>query len=466
MNDLNENKPASFDPSPNTEFLREKIKAKPINKKKLLRRTFFTVLTAAIFGAVACLTFFVLEPFISERINKTNDDVETTAQTISFSDMGEDDNEEILPEDMYANDTEMIEEALQGNVSEVNQNIQDIENMIQSMEFGVADYQKLYAQLRVVSESVSYSMVNIVAVTAEKDLLNNAYEQSEQTSGVIVADNGPAFLILAKDKGLTTADELQAIFWDGTSSVCNLIGKDDKSGLIILSVNRNTLSGSTLNNAKPAILGTSKTINLKGTPVMALGTLAGISDSVSYGMITSSAQEIPVVDANYKYLYTDIQGLSNASGVIANLRGGVIGFIDNSYDSNAEGIFVKAIGISELKPLIEKISNSEDKAYLGIQGTDITDAMEDRFDLPEGIYINQVEMDSPAMIAGLQNGDILVSIDGVKYESYQGVINWLYDAEPATEVQLSVMRQSVDTYVPITINVTLGTTQYLDKEEQ
>lgn len=461
MSDLNENKPASFDPSPNTEFLREKIKAKPINKKKLLRRTLFTVLTAAIFGAVACLTFLVLEPVISERVNSGGEEVDNPVETISFTDMGEDDTDEILPEDMYATDTEMIEEVLNGNVSEVNQNIQEIENMISMMEFGVEDYRKLYSKLRVLSDTVSYSLVNIIGIK-ESDFAEKAYDYQAYVSGVIVADNGPQLLVLVKDVGLSDADEIKAVFWDDSVAKCSVLGKDEATDLMILSISRNILSAKTLNYAKPVTLGTSRSNAIKGSPVIALGAPAGISKSIMYGTITSPAQDLHITDADYKYLYTDIAGSDNASGILVNLRGNVVGFIDNSF---GEDTSVKAIGITELKPLIEKMSNLENKAYLGIQAIDITEEMKTVFGLPEGIYIEQVEMDSPAMEAGIQNGDIIVGIPGVGINNARDLIMWLEDAKPDSSVKLELLRQSVDNYVDIDITVTLGTVTYADKQE-
>ena len=59
---------AQYTPSAQAEFMREKIKQKPVNKKKLLRRTVITAVMAVVFGFVACFTFLVLEPVISNRL--------------------------------------------------------------------------------------------------------------------------------------------------------------------------------------------------------------------------------------------------------------------------------------------------------------------------------------------------------------------------------------------------------------
>ena len=48
-----------------SDFMIEKIKERPVNKKKLLRKTITTVAMAVIFGLIACVTFLTLEPVIS-----------------------------------------------------------------------------------------------------------------------------------------------------------------------------------------------------------------------------------------------------------------------------------------------------------------------------------------------------------------------------------------------------------------
>ncbi len=461
-------KAASFDPSPNTEFVREKIKQKPINRRKLLRRTLFTVLAAAIFGVVACLTFLLLEPFISARLSKPEAPEQTAppVAVVSLTESGEDIPDEMLPEDMYATDTEMISEALQGNVSEVNKNIRDIEAMIAGIEFGLDDYQKLYRDLRSLAENVSNSLVTVSGVTEETDLLNNPYENSAQVSGIIVADNGPSLLILVKDSNLTLSDDIQVEFADGNSSGCKIMGRDEATGLLVLGVDKASLSDSTIAVAVPASLGTSRSTTLKGTPVIALGSPIGIADSFAYGMVTSGTQQLYMTDSDYTLITTDILGSESSSGVLVSLRGNVIGLIDNSYESEAADNVVSAVGITELKPLIEKLSNCVDKAYLGVQAMDISPSMRSAYKLPDGIYLRYVELDSPAMNAGMQNGDVLVGVDGEELTSYHDFILWLFGTEPGTTVNMTIKRPSPDSYVDINCEVELGGVSYVMEEQE
>lgn len=77
------------------DFVIEKIKVKPVNKKKLMRRMVITVALAVIFGLVACVTFLLLEPVISNWLYPPE---KPEVQTVSFPE----DREEMSPEDMLA----------------------------------------------------------------------------------------------------------------------------------------------------------------------------------------------------------------------------------------------------------------------------------------------------------------------------------------------------------------------------
>lgn len=459
----NNNEQASFDPAPDTAFIREQIKQKPINKKKLLRRTLTTALTAVIFGGVACVTLLVLEPFLSKRINPIPETVEQEIATVSFPETS--DEEEMLPEDMYANDTEMIEKVLQQNIPDVSQDIQDIEDKISNIEFGLTEYQELYSQLRALSEVVSRSMVVVTGIHSEKDFLDNTYEDNNQVSGIIIADNGISLLVLAKDNNLTAAESILISFWDGTERECSLVGKDEDTQFLVLSVSKSVLPTSTLEYATPITLGSSKSAYFKGTPIIAMGSVSGVTGSVAYGMVTTSARSIYMTDAEYSAISTDIVGTSNASGILINLRGNLVGMIDNSVGNTEDDVLLSAYGITDLKPLIERLSNSDTMAYLGVTGKDISEKMREAYELPDGVFLQSVKMDSPAMAAGLKSGDILVSVNGVHFSNFHELVNWLKTATPGDTVYCEIARQSVDTYTQMDVEVVLGELKYKNEEE-
>ena len=81
------------------ELIRERIKTRPINRKKLIRRTVITAAMAVIFGVLACITFLVLEPVFSNMLTPEEEPVASEVKIPI-------DEEEILPEDMILEDEE------------------------------------------------------------------------------------------------------------------------------------------------------------------------------------------------------------------------------------------------------------------------------------------------------------------------------------------------------------------------
>ena len=80
------------------EFVKEKIKERPINKRKLLRRTIITAVMALVFGLIACITFFALEPIISNWLYP-----EKEPEIVTFPE----EQEETMPGDMAQTDHDL-----------------------------------------------------------------------------------------------------------------------------------------------------------------------------------------------------------------------------------------------------------------------------------------------------------------------------------------------------------------------
>ena len=102
-------------------------------------------------------------------------------------------------------------------------------------------------------------------------------------------------------------------------------------------------------------------------------------------------------------------GSKNGSGALINLNGEVIGLVTQGYSSEGDQNTLTAISISELKPVIEMLSNNKDIPYIGLEITTVTNTIAKENDIPKGVYIKEVKMDSPAMAAGLQSltpGDV------------------------------------------------------------
>ena len=94
--------------------------------------------------------------------------------------------------------------------------------------------------------------------------------------------------------------------------------------------------------------------------------------SLCYGNITSAGNAIRLPDSSYKFMTTDIYGSAGASGILINLRGQVVGIIDMSNNPADLKNLVSAVVISDLKRVVQSLSNDKDIAYFGVYGADLT----------------------------------------------------------------------------------------------
>lgn len=431
---------AEYTPSVQPDFLREKIKQKPVNKRKLLRRTLITVVMAVVFGLVACFTFLILEPVISNRLYP-----EEEAQEVQFPE--ETVTEEMKPEDMLVQD-EVAEEPVQAELED-----EQIEELLSQVQFKLEDYQTLYSELAQLATTASRSVVTVTGVTSDVDWFNNIYENVASSSGVIVANNGKSILVLVSASTLHGADSIVVTFCDQAQVKADIVQRDQTTGLAILSIPLVSIGEETMDVIDIATLGSSNSNNLLGTPVIALGSPMGISGSVCYGIITSTGTVIDQPDSAYKLITTDIYGSHNATGVLVNLKGMVIGIIDNENTSNDMGNLLRAYGISELKKTIEKMSNDQERAYMGVHGADVPQEAILESDIPAGAYIKEIEIDSPAMAAGIQSGDVVTQVNGLPITTYAELLNMLYNAAPDDLMTITLVRQGRE----MSVDVILGT---------
>ncbi|HJC89171.1 MAG TPA: S1C family serine protease, partial [Candidatus Eisenbergiella intestinigallinarum] len=322
-------------------FIKEKVKERPINKRKLLKRTMITASMAVIFGLIACFTFLVLEPVFSNWLYPEEEPEPVQLQE-------ESENEEMLPEDMVL-ETESEEETTPPVQTTV----------VERVELDVSDYQTLYSNLYKMVQEVSKSLVTVIGITSDTDWLNNSYENEGQNAGLIVADNGRELLILTEKEIVDQSEELNVVFCDNTQVRAELKQANSTVGLAVISVDLTDISDTTRETISPARLASSSNSGLLATPVAALGRPLGTANSVVYGMITSADGTLNLADGNYQLLTTDMYGSTYGSGIITNLSGQVLGIICQENSAEDTPNLITAYGISGLKNLIEKLSNGQ-----------------------------------------------------------------------------------------------------------
>ena len=119
---------------------------------------------------------------------------------------------------------------------------------------------------------------------------------------------------------------------------------------------------------------------------------------------------------------------------------------------------VTGYGISDLKSIIECLSNGQAVPYIGIRGLDITDDIEAQ-GIPKGVYVREVEPDSPAMAAGIQSGDVITSIGDTSVTTLSAYHSALLEEKSGNKIKLKGQRQGAGGYVDIEFNVTIGSNE-------
>ena len=71
---------------------------------------------------------------------------------------------------------------------------------------------------------------------------------------------------------------------------------------------------------------------------------------------------------------------------------------------------VTGLAISQIKELIETLSNNQSIVYMGVTGETITPQISEKKGIPKGVFVESVEVDSPAMQAGIQNADVITEV--------------------------------------------------------
>ena len=424
------------------DFIKETIKKKPINKKRLFRRMSITITMAIIFGLVACFTFYYLQPII---INWIQPEKETT--NVELPDI----EDEVTLEEMVESDEEFIEkediEQLEEKTDETLEKLEQIS--------GISTYQAAYIELKEVVKEIQKSLVSVENIVSGMDWFNTPYVQTQKSAGFIVADNGVEIIIITQSEFCNSADSIGVTFSTGESVVATIKQVSEPENLVALAIPLDSISDETKEIIQIARLSTSQPINIMSTPIIALGGPNNYEDFVIYGIVTSSNHNMKVTDRNYKYFTTDIVADKGTNGIVTNLQGSIIGIISNDSSMVERKSSISAIGITELKPFIELISNGTELPKLGIIAETIPDTYTEEIEMPEGAYVSKINMNSPAMKEGIQVGDIITKINDEEIKNATDYVKILRNHKTGDIINIQLYRQSVNGYMPMEIEIQL-----------
>ena len=106
-----------------------------------------------------------------------------------------------------------------------------------------------------------------------------------------------------------------------------------------------------------------------------MGSPLGSFNSILFGNVTSANQNASLYDGSYNILTTDIASAEEGSGVLVNWDGKIVGIIQSECEVNAQKNTIQAYGISDMKTVIEHLSNNRDMVYMGIVGLMLTTSL-------------------------------------------------------------------------------------------
>lgn len=197
-------------------------------------------------------------------------------------------------------------------------------------------------------------------------------------------------------------------------------------------------------------IGSSEQIDI-GDWVVAIGNPYGFDHTVTVGVLSAKERPISIQDEQgerkYEHLLQTDASINpgNSGGPLLNLKGEVIG-INTAVSSQAQGIGFAIPTRTILDNLDLLKANKEiPKApvpYIGASLQDVTDEMVKQLGLPEksGAIVQGVELKSPAYMADLRQFDVIVGLDGKKYETSAKLIEQIRSKKVGDKVVLNIYR--------------------------
>ena len=407
--------------SENYSFIKETIKEQPTDWKRLAGKFLTAAVCGVIFGACAAGTMALIVPKALERFGTAPDQKAVVTLTPSVK------AEQVTP-------TPEATEQEKTSASTAWQN---------DLSDGMSQ----------IAEEPRRALVRISAAGEDSDLLDDSFLEYGDEEGFVFLKNSEAFYILTVSDQMQEADKFTVTFSDGAVTDGILCKKDLRTGFFVIKVPFTSVDEETQEKIPAAPLVAAD--DMKQTEsVIAIGSPSGDYDSLMGGTITSVTGTLKVADEEYGMLTTDMVGSEEGGGILLNSSGEVAGIIWNQEEDRTN--VIRAVETAQLRPLLESMANGEDICYIGIMGATISSYQSENLDVPRGVYVDAVDEDSPAMTAGIQNGDILHALDGQEVQSMEEYASVLQGLNKGTRTTVNVYRKNpFGEYEDVQLKVTI-----------
>ena len=334
------------------------------------------------------------------------------------------------------------------------------EDSIQTSNAGVVDYVSLNKYSDTAIYAASKVLPSIVGITVEYTVTSNFMQSfsklaSAEGSGIIISSDG---YILTNNHIINSSDsssyyevsEATKVYVylhnDETPYEAEIIGTDEKTDLAVIKINKDNLTA--------AELGNSDSVKI-GEFAMAIGNPLGMESSVTSGIISAVDRTVDGDDGNtYTLIQTDAAiNSGNSGGALVNSEGKVIGI--NTLKLSGTGIegLGFAIPINDTidiyTQLIEK--GKVLRPYIGVAGIDLDERTASYYNLPVGIYVKQIQPNSPATSSDIKTGDVITGIDGKEVKNMSELNKIKEEKNIGDKITLDIYRSGESKKVEITL---------------
>lgn len=255
-------------------------------------------------------------------------------------------------------------------------------------------------------------------------------------SGIIVSKDG---YIVTNQHVIDGATEISVILNTGDEITAKLIGQDTKTDLAVLKIDTDS-------ELTAATLGDSSSVQV-GELAVAIGNPMGMefSGSVTAGIISAVNRTMTIEDKTYNLLQTDAAiNSGNSGGALINQYGEVIGI--NSVKLSSTGVegMGFAIAISEAKPIIDDLMQTGYVTGRPLVGISIQST-------PYGLFVASVQDGSGAAEAGMQVGDMIISVDGTEVDSTEKINEIRDTKKPGDTLKFVISRNGEKQEITVTL---------------
>jgi Do/DeqQ family serine protease len=274
-------------------------------------------------------------------------------------------------------------------------------------------------------------------------------------SGVIITADG---YIVTNNHVIENSEKVSITLNDKREFVAKLVGTDHSTDLALLKIETEGLPYITFGNSDELKI---------GEWVLAVGNPFNISSTVTAGIVSAKGRSMAIIEDRNRiesFIQTDASvNRGNSGGALVNLRGEMVG-INTAILSPTGG----NVGISFAIPssIVQKVVKdliefgTVQRAIMGVQIQDITAelAREKNLDLLTGVFITEVNENSAAKEAGIEAGDVITEINGVKVKSPSELQELVSRYRPGDKINVTLKRKDKTKQFEVTLRNLQGDT--------